>query len=199
MKLKHTLIAASLFAMHSQLYAAALENTMGLTGSYTLQNFNTGVAGQQAGSSFSGLSFTSGLYINSTQSGLPGISGNDITNVKGTCCTIPESIIFNQTIKSAAFALVSNLGTVSIDALLNGIVVDHINAHSSTNTLQYVVFLNDDFNSIRFNSAPINNAFGIDNLQYQPEAVTLTEPTSIALIAAGLFGFTTQCKKHVSA
>lgn len=183
--------AACLLSSGAQ--AQFFANSIGLSDPHSTVTFseitlpqNTIVTNQYAAY---GITLSGEHYNSQGNSPFPGITGDYV----GVSTTSPFSIFFNASVNEAAFGYAKNPATVTVEALLNGVVVASANqavTYNNTNT-GYLGFTGFTFNQIRVNAGTTEGL--IDNIQFgnapirTPTAVP--EPGSIAMIAGmGLSG-----------
>ncbi|WP_338847209.1 PEP-CTERM sorting domain-containing protein [Massilia sp. W12] len=192
MKKIQTIAALSALVLAGAAQAASFNNTAGLAGitSYTLETFdNAGVPDDTlAGNLFAGLSFGPNIYISNSYIGsFANFSGSSLTNFY-PCCTAITSFSFNSQVKAAAFAFVTNQGTSTFYAKLNGNVVESFSAPTNTQgNVNFYGFSGIIFDSIEIHSGGINNAYALDNLQVA--AVPEAETWGMMLAGLGALGF----------
>jgi hypothetical protein len=96
------------------------------------------------------------------------------------------SIQFLQQQTAAAFAMLTNPGTSTFTALLNGVAVESFSDTTNFNvTTNFYGFTNILFNEIKITAGGFNSVALIDNLQFNPAATT-SVPTPALL--PGLIG-----------
>ena len=105
----------------------------------------------------------------------------------------PVSLLFAQDQTAAAFAMQTNPGTSTFEALLNGVVVQSFNAATNLSSLPDLTHASDfyGFSGIVFDEIRITAASGslqIDNLQL---SFAVPEPGTFVLLGLGLAGLAT--------
>jgi len=176
-------MSACLIAAPSQ--AAFIDNTSGLTGTFTTQTFNTNAgSGTAAANQFAGMTFGAGNYVDNAYNGAyPNMQGSVIDNFGSGVEVNPTVIDFSSIMSSVAFAFVSNPGTSIFSAYLGSTLVESDTVATGYGG-NFYGFTGIDFNSIRINAGGSNHAYILDNL----ESNNVPEPGSFALLALGIFG-----------
>jgi hypothetical protein len=165
--------------------ASSFNNSTGLTGTFTTETFGSGTPeNTAAGSLFAGLTFGPNMYTTDSYSGtFSNISGTSIANFY-PCCTAVTEFSFSTIVSAAAFTFVTNEGTSTFIAKLNGTAVDSFTGPTSTSgSTNFYGFTGISFNSIEIQSGGVNNAYLIDNVQ---SVTAVPEPETYALMLAGL-------------
>ena len=178
---------AVLVAMAGQVQAGVITNDFGLSNPAQTITFDEFVfpAGTSITNEYSslGVTFSPNLVYNAQEGSFPNISGNRLGNYDPT--VNPFFISFSNIQNEAAFAMVTNTGTSTFTALLNGTAVESFSATTDTNTTSnYFGFTGISFDAIRVDVGGSNSAMLLDNLQTASLAA-IPEPTSLAVFAIG--------------
>lgn len=185
LRLLGTVLATATLAAGAN--AAVLKNGTGLAGTFTSQSFNANAGnGSVAGNQFNFLTFGSGTYISNIYDGVyAGFQGSVISNFPANwvCCTATTTISFGSDINDLAFAFVTNPGTTTFTALLDGQTVESFSSATGYGS-GYFGFTGIKFDTLRIETGGYNNAFILDSMQYR----AVPEPDSLALIGLGLLG-----------
>jgi len=173
-------------------------SSVGLTGTFTTENFDTWALDSTSGP---GLSFDSGQFaIDDLGAVFPNMSGNSILNISELISTFS----FSGAVSGVAFNFVSTGGDAIFTAFLGGVEVEHFTALTG-----YIASNNFyGFKDISFDSISIDTtateygSYALDNLQvassFDGSAVTpVPEPESYAMFMAGLglMGFIARRRK----
>ena len=152
--------------------------------------------GASANTQYSGQGVTFGPNLYYTTNGyFSGTGGattalNNFTPAGCNTCASPTDIFFSSAVQGAAFQFITNPGTSTFTALLNGNLVYAFSGTTDTNgtiTAEWYGFDNTiAFDQINIQSGGVNNAFALDNLQ--TGVVATPEPASMTLVATGLIG-----------
>jgi hypothetical protein len=110
--------------------------------------------------------------------------------VVGTCQ--PFDIFFSSPVAAAAFQMITNPGTSTFQALLNSGPVESFTAATTIPSSTYYGFQNIVFNQIHVIPGGVNQAAGIDNIEFSLATPSVPEPASSALIAAGAIAMATR-------
>jgi hypothetical protein len=168
-------------------HAASLVNGTGISNPATTITFDEiPLAGDTALTnqySSLGVTFT-GLFFDTTDGffGFPNIIGNAAANFPQSTFTVtnPFTIRFAQSQSQAAFSLVTNTGSSTFEALLNGSVVDSFSSTTDISiTNNFYGFTGVTFDSIRVTAGGFNEAAALDNIQFSSAAQSVPEPFTI--------------------
>ena len=165
---------------------AAPAQTITFEGQANFSAANTQYSGQ--GVTFGpNLYYTTDGYFNTTGGSQTAL--NNFTN--NSCpCLSPTDIFFSSAVQGAAFQFITNTGTSTFTASLNGNFVYAFSGTTDSNgasTAEWYGFDNTiAFDRINIQSGGSNNAFALDNLQ--TGVVATPEPASMTLVATGLIG-----------
>lgn len=165
--------------------AASFNNGTGLSGTFVTETFGVGQPNNTAaGTLFAGLTFGPNIYTSNLYNGaFANFSGTVLTNFF-PCCTAVTEFSFNSNVSAAAFAFVTNAGSSTFVAKLNGVTVESFSAPTNTSgSTNFYGFSGIVFNSIEIQSGGSNNAYALDNLQ---SVAAVPEPETYALMLAGL-------------
>jgi hypothetical protein len=193
------LVALSALSFGAQ--AASISNlSVGLTGTFTTEDFDTWVPGLSSGASSPDLSFDSGQFA---ASGLvyPNMSGNSIINEAEWISTFS----FSGPVSGAAFNFVTTGGDVTFTAFLGAAEVEYFTA--STGDIasnNFYGFTGISFDRIHIDTTSVEGvSYILDNLQvassFDGSPVTqVPEPESYAMFMAGLalMGFIARRRKN---
>jgi len=146
-----------------------------------------------------GVTFSPNLFYSPNTSIFPNMNGNRLGNFWSSVNSAnPFSILFSTIQNDAAFAMVTNQGTSTFTALLNGTAVESFSATTNTSsTSNYFGFTNIYFDEIRVNVGGANGRMLLDNLQTSNNAV-VPEPTSLTLFGIGAWvaGLGAACRRR---
>ena len=167
---------------------AAPAQTITFEGQTNYSAANTQYSGQ-------GVTFGPNLYYttNGYFSGAGGSQTAMSNFTNDSCpCLSPTDIFFSSAVQGAAFQFITNPGTSTFTALLNGNLVYAFSGTTDTNgtiTAEWYGFDNTiAFDQINIQSGGVNNAFALDNLEVGEAVVATPEPASMTLVATGLIG-----------
>ena len=140
-----------------------------------------------------GVTLSPGAYVN-PQAGFlsPDYLGNFTFNNDPTYD--PFSILFTNDVTGAAVEVVTNPGTTTFTALLNGSVVESFAAATSSTAGAYYGFTGVVFDELRIDP---NNTFAlIDNVEFDTTATPVPEPASLLLLGSGIAGIAAKVRKR---
>jgi PEP-CTERM motif len=194
------LVALSALSFGAQ--ATSISNSsVGLTGTFTTEDFDTWVLGSSSGVSSPGLSFDSGQI---TVAGIPAtylnMSGNSISN----SFELTSGFSFSGPVSGVAFNFVSDDGNATFTAFLGAVEVEYFTAATDQNG-NFYGFKDIVFDSIRIGGdlSSFAYTYALDNLQvassFDGSPVTqVPEPESYAMFMAGLalMGFIARRRKN---
>ena len=190
------LVALSALSFGAQ--ATSISNSsVGLTGTFTTEDFDTWVLGSSSGP---GLSFDSGQVVTS---GLvyPNLSGNSIINE----AELTSGFLFSGPVSGVAFNFVGTGGDAIFTAFLGGVEVEHFIALTGDiASNNFYGFKDISFDSISIDTNGTDYAsYALDNLQvassFDGSALApVPEPESYAMFMAGLgvMGFIARRRKN---
>ena len=149
-----------------------------------------------------GVTFSPNLVYGLPDDSFPPIEGNLLRNFfpgvpPDTSVFDPQepfSLLFDIPQEAVAFALFPDFGMHTITALLDGIVVREFSI--DTNQLGQVFYVGFDgilFDEVRID---VGGPFGgilLDNIQFRAAVVAVPEPSTVAVLAAGLIGLGFVC------
>ena len=193
------LVALSALSFGAQATSIS-HSSVGLTGSFTTENFDSWDQYSSSGVSSPGLLFESGQYADNLNDGLfPHLSGNSILNDSEWISTFS----FSGAVSGAAFNFVSTDGDSIFTAFLGDVEVEHFTALTGTANDNFYGFKDSLFDSIRIDTTSTEyGVYALDNLQvassFESSAVTqVPEPESYAMFMAGLglMGFIARRRK----
>lgn len=187
------LIAAVLAVAALPAQASFINNSFGLTGPQQTIDFESValVTNQAVSTEFQSLGATfTNAFGNPVVNSLPNFSGNRIGNFQGGIGNLGTlTIDFSSVLDSVAFALVSSPGTSTIQAYLNGLLVESGTALTDTTSFtNFYGFTGIQFNRVTLSVVSFDSALLIDNLQLTPADLTVPEPASGALVMLALAG-----------
>lgn len=139
-------------------------------------------------SQFSALGVTfQDLFLSTTLVGtLSAPAAENFQNAVGctpTTCN-PFDIFFTSDVTAAAFQMVTNPGTSTFQAFLNGVLVESFTAGTTIPSATYYGFESIVFDQIHV--IPAFSAAGIDNIEFTRAPTSVPEPASIMLLGIGL-------------
>ena len=196
------LVALSALSFGAQ--ATSINNSsVGLTGTFTTEDFDTWVLGSSSGASSPGLSFETYLVAANDFGGVvyQNMSGNSIINEAEWISTFS----FLGPVSGAAFNFVTTGGDVTFTAFLDAAEVEYFTASTGDMASNnFYGFENISFNSIRIDTTSTESvSYLLDNLQvassFDGSPVTqVPEPESYAMFMAGLalMGFIARRRKN---
>lgn len=187
------LMAALLAVAALPAQAALINNSFGLTGTFQTIGFESValMTNQAVSTQFQSLGVTfTNAFGNPVANSLPNFSGNRIGNFQGGIGNVGTlTMDFSSVLDSVAFALVTSPGTSTIQAYLNGLLVESNTAPTDTTSFtNFYGFTGIQFNQVRLSVVSFDNALLIDNLQLAPANLSVPEPTSEALVMLALAG-----------
>lgn len=184
---------AVLIAMAGQVQAGIITNNSGLSNPAQTITFDEFVfaSGTSITNQYSslGVTFSPNLVYNPQLADYPNITGNRLGNFvissPSTPYANPFFISFSTIQNEVAFAMVTNPGTSTFTALLNGTAVESFSATTNTiSTNNYFGFTGISFDAIRVDVGGSSGAMLLDNLQ-TGNISAVPEPTSLAVFAIG--------------
>jgi hypothetical protein len=173
--------------------ASFINNNFGLTGPHQTIDFESValVTNQAVSTQFLslGAAFTN-AFGNPVDNSLPNFSGNRIGNFQGGIGNLGTlTMDFSSVLDQVAFALVSSPGTSTVQAYLNGLLVESNTALTDTSSsTNFYGFAGIQFNRVTLSVVSFDNALLIDNLQLRSADLTVPEPTGGALVMLALAG-----------
>lgn len=194
MKVVKTLAAATILAFGTLTAAQAATvtyQTSGLANPDALITFDEGALadGTPVTNQFDGVSFSSGLQINTVNYPFPNVPARNLRNFSPIAGTF--SILFDDDVTDATFSMITNFGISSFTAVLDGVEVETFRALTTLySPANYFGFTGIVFDEIRVAAGGSNSAMLIDNLAYNwetPPAVPV--PASLPLMLGGLIVF----------
>jgi hypothetical protein len=144
-----------------------------------------------------GVTFAPSAYYDELGNpGYPNVSGNYLTNfIPFVPANTTEFIQFTAPVTAAAFAIVTQTGSTTFTAYLNGSPVDSgVGATNLTSTNNYFGFQGLVFDEIGFTVSSFDRAATFDNLKFSFVAASVPEPPSLILIGVGLGGVAVACR-----
>ena len=184
--------------------AAMLNNSSGLASPNTTITFDEIVppAGTVVTTQYSGLGVSfSNLVYASQGGGFPHIDNNNLGNFNGGLNGGLFSIHFLQQQTEAAFAMVTNQGTSTFTALLNGVVAETFTLGTTVfSSNNFYGFTNILFDEIQVTPGGYGSYALIDNIQLGSSATeSVPEPASVlGLLALGALGAGSARKRQQS-
>ncbi len=170
------------------LKAAPIVNSFGLSSADTLITFDEFVFPQNTlvSTEYSSLGVTFSPALNYDNNGggtFPGQSGHHLANFSPT--KSPFSILFTNNVTEAAFGFVTNAGTSTFVALLDGVQVETFDTFTTFNnsSTAFIGFTGIVFNEISI-SPGFNGNASIDNLQFNRGVPEMS--SFFSLIIAGI-------------
>jgi hypothetical protein len=141
---------------------------------------------------YSGLGVTfGGLYVDSTFVVFSGANNYWSGCGSGGSCP-PFDIFFTSPVTSGAFRLLTDTGNVTLQAFLNGTLVESFTAPTTLPSFPfpttYFGFQNTLFNQIHVIPLGLNGQSGanIDNIQFNRAQQAVPEPATLLLVGLGL-------------
>jgi hypothetical protein len=186
--------------------ALSLQNSTGLASPDQTITFDEFVVSQDASItneySSLGVTFSPNLYFD-TQYNFPNITPNSLSNFgvfSGSSPITPVSIFFNQAQNAAAFSVITQLGTSTFTALLDGSVVETFNAPTTFgDPNNFYGFTGVVFDEIQITPGGDANIMNLDNLQTGTASTPVPfefSPTLGLLLVGGLFGGNRLYRQH---
>jgi hypothetical protein len=185
-------LLSSLISICAPVGATIINSTTGLTGPTNQLGFDSLGSGIAVTNQFAsqGVVFTE-VLSSTSPAPLVTLFSDAFTNMNQFALNQSGGsfqIQFQGTVDEAVFAFMTNSGTSSFSALLQGNVVESFSGVTNL-TGRFFGFTGITFDSIEVNPGGQNQAFRLDNLQYgtvTPSSVP--EPTTLALLGLGLAG-----------
>ena len=195
------LVALSALSFGAQ--ATSISNSsVGLTGTFTTEDFDTWVLGSSSGASSPGLSFETYLVAANDFGGVvyQNMSGNSIINEAEWISTFS----FLGPVSGAAFNFVTTGGDVIFTAFLGADMVEQFTALTGIENDNFYGFTGISFDRIHIDTTSVEGvSYILDNLQvassFDGSPVTqVPEPESYAMFMAGLalMGFIARRRKN---
>lgn len=194
--MRRLFLVAGLTAVPSLAVAAPIISTTGIASPALTITFselaltaNTVVTNQYA--SF-GVTFSPNVFQNPQAVSGPHVDAtpNSLSNFSFVPDqSIPQfSILFNVDQTAAAFAMITNTGTSTFEAYLNGVLVESFSTTTfSSNINNFYGFTGITFDEIRVSVGGSNQRGIFDNLQLGTTSTSaVPEPATVALLGAGL-------------
>ncbi len=190
------LVALSALSFGAQ--ATSISNSsVGLTGTFTTEDFDTWVLGSSSGVSSPGLSFDSGQFVASAAEIIvvyPNLSGNSIVNQ----AELTSGFLFSGPVSGAAFNFVSTGGDTIFKAYLGYDMVGEFTAVTGVENDNFYGFKDIWFDRIHIDTNGTElPSYALDNLQVA-SVTQVPEPESYAMFMAGLalMGFIARRRKN---
>ncbi len=187
------LVASFALAVSGTASAGIIYTDAGLSGLFETENFNTNSGhNSEALTQFSGITFDSGLFINSVH--YDGLTVNHessvLTNFWNVSLPTYNDIMFTFgfDVDEVAFAFFSNFQTFTFSTFLNGIGVETATISTGSES-KFVKFELQTFDSIKIHgNSEESDAYAIDSLQFKRASVDVPEPSTFAVFVLGLMG-----------
>lgn len=180
---------AAIFTFSSSAHAVFFNNAAGLANPQQTITFESVMlsTNQPITTEFQGLGATfSNAFGNPDPSNsYPNVSGNRIGNFQSNVNQSGLfSVNFTSDLSEVAFAMVSQTGTSTFQALLNGSLVETATRlTSATDSVNYYGFRDIVFNQVTISVLSNDRALMVDNLQ---TVTSVPEPESWTLLLAGV-------------
>jgi PEP-CTERM motif len=128
------------------------------------------------------------LFASTTLVALSAPAAENFQNVTGctTSTCMPFDIFFTSQMTAAAFQMITNPGTSTFVAFLNGGLVESFTAATTIPSTTYYGFESIVFDQIHV--IPTGGAAAIDNIEFVRALTPVPEPASIMLFGIGLLG-----------
>ena len=169
---------------------------LGLTSPGTLIDFgvnafalSTPITNQFIGS---GVTFAGNFNYQNTGTNVPSLAGGHLNGV--TSSSSPNSILFSANVTDALFSFRTNTGTTTFSAFLDELLITNGSFSAGTNadlpaaSGKFYGFTGLLFNKITFDVSSNNDAFNLDNLQFNNAVAVIPLPAALPLFLTGLAG-----------